>query len=82
MSAVTQVEIGGDCQSTSGTEPSHMHTRDDLDCTRGYEGWLMSEAKKRNQNIKTWGLSWGVYIDLRVTCNGNAKDLNGIFSPF
>ena len=32
---VCKVEIGGDTQSTDGTEPSHMHTRDDLNCTRG-----------------------------------------------
>ncbi len=61
---MAQVEIGGDCQSTSGTEPSHMHSRDDLGCDRGYEGWLMSEAKKRNPEIKTWGLSWGEFIAL------------------
>jgi len=42
------VEIGGDCQSTDGTEPSHMHDRDDLSCTRGYEWWLMAQAKARN----------------------------------
>ena len=34
---ICKVEIGGDTQSTDGTEPSHMHTRDDLNCTRGYE---------------------------------------------
>jgi hypothetical protein len=55
-----KVEIGGDCQSTDGTEPSHMHTRDDLSCTRGYEFWLLNEAKQRNPNIKTYALSWGV----------------------
>ena len=42
------MEIGGDCQSTDGTEPSHMHDRDDLSCTRGYEWWLMAQAKARN----------------------------------
>ena len=42
---VCKVEIGGDTQSTDGTEPSHMHSRDDLNCTRGYEFWLMKEAK-------------------------------------
>eukprot|EP00041_Stephanoeca_diplocostata_P026891 m.733057 g.733057 ORF g.733057 m.733057 type:complete len:1032 (+) comp23069_c0_seq3:161-3256(+) len=57
---VLKVEIGGDIQSTSGTEQSHMHSRDDLSCTRGYEGWLLKEAKLRNPGIKTWGLSWGV----------------------
>ena len=30
-----QVEIGGDGQSTDGTEASHMHYRDDLNCDRG-----------------------------------------------
>jgi len=56
---VCKVEIGGDTQSTDGTEPSHMHTRDDLNCTRGYEFWLMKEALKRNPKVKTYGLPWG-----------------------
>jgi galactosylceramidase len=57
---IIKVEIGGDCQSTSGTEASHMHSRHDLGCGRGYEGWLLAEARKRNPKILTWGLSWGV----------------------
>lgn len=57
--AVLKVEIGGDAQSTDGTEPSHMHTRDDLSCTRGYELWLLQQAKARNPAIRTYGLSWG-----------------------
>lgn len=57
---IIKVEIGGDCQSTSGTEASHMHSRDDMGCGRGYEGWLLKEARKRNPSIRTWGLSWGV----------------------
>ena len=31
-----------------GTESSHMHTADDLNFHRGYEWWLMTEAKKVN----------------------------------
>jgi galactosylceramidase len=31
------VEIGGDSQSTDGTESSHMHSPDDLDLKRGCE---------------------------------------------
>ena len=58
--SILKVEIGGDAQSTDGTEPSHMHTRDDLSCTRGYELWLIQQAKARNPSIKTYGLSWGV----------------------
>ena len=49
---ILKVEIGGDSQSTDGTESSHMHDADDLDYTRGYEWWLMGEAKKRNPDIK------------------------------
>jgi hypothetical protein len=55
-----KVEIGGDAQSTEGTEMSHEHFRGDLNCSRGYEFWLLVEAKKRNPAIKTYGLSWGV----------------------
>ncbi len=56
---VCKVEIGGDTQSTDGTEASHMHTREDLNCTRGYEFFLMKEAKSRNPNVVTYGLPWG-----------------------
>jgi galactosylceramidase len=53
-----KVEIGGDAQSTDGTESSHMHSAADLNYERGYEWWLMTEAKKRNPNIKLYGLAW------------------------
>ncbi|MET8144269.1 ricin-type beta-trefoil lectin domain protein [Sphaerisporangium sp. NPDC005288] len=56
---ILKVEIGGDTNSTSGAEPSHRHTSADLDCGRGYEWWLMEQAKARNPNIKLAGLSWG-----------------------
>ena len=56
---ILKVEIGGDTNSTSGAEPSHKHTAADLDCNRGYEWWLMEQAKARNPNIKLVGLSWG-----------------------
>lgn len=54
-----KVEIGGDTNSTDGSEPSHMHTRSDLNFQRGYEWWLMKEAKKRNPNIILDSLAWG-----------------------
>lgn len=57
---ILKVEIGGDSQSTDGSEPSHAHTRDDLSCGRGYESWLIAEAKARNPDIVTYGLSWAV----------------------
>lgn len=60
-----KVEIGGDINSTTGTEPSHARTRDELMhprkgfYQRGYEYWLMSEAKKRNIDMIFDCLQWG-----------------------
>ena len=56
---ILKVEIGGDVQSTDGTEASHMHSADDENYARGYEWKLMVEAKRRNPNIILYGLSWG-----------------------
>jgi galactosylceramidase len=52
------VEIPGDGNSTQGSMPSHMHTRDDLDYTRGYTWWVMREAKKRNPALTLDGTAW------------------------
>lgn len=56
---ILKIEIGGDVQSTWGTEPSHMHYRGDENYERGYEWWLIKEAKKRNPNITVSALAWG-----------------------
>src|SRR5256886_9613611 len=56
---ILKVEIGGDTNSTDGAEPSHMHSATDLNCDRGYEWWLMAQAKARNPGIKLAALSWG-----------------------
>src|ERR1700722_14692358 len=53
-----KVEIGADGQSTDGSEPSHMRTPKDHDSTRGYEWWLMAEARKRNPRIILEALPW------------------------
>lgn len=61
-----KIEIGGDVNSTSGTEPSHARIREELlnpreaFYNRGYEWWLMKEAKKRNRSICLDCLEWGV----------------------
>jgi hypothetical protein len=54
-----KVEIGGDTNSTWGSEPSHMHSREDQNYNRGYEWWLMQEARKRNPKIFIELLPWG-----------------------
>ena len=54
-----KVEIGGDINSTDGTEPSHERTRGDFNFTRGYEWWLMQQARARNPGIVLDCLAWG-----------------------
>lgn len=56
---ILKVEIGGDTNSTNGAEASHMRSRTDQNYNRGYEWWLMAQAKARNPNIKFYGLEWG-----------------------
>jgi galactosylceramidase len=61
--AMCKVEIGGDTQSTDGTEASYKHYREEepqCGTGRGYEMWLLTEAYKRNPKIATYILSWGV----------------------
>ena len=52
------VEIPGDGNSTQGSEPSHMHSRNDINYFRGYEWWVMSEARKRNPSITLDANAW------------------------
>ncbi len=60
-----KVEIGGDVDSTDGTEPSIARSREEFlhpkpeYFQRGYEWWLMKEAKKRNPRIVFDILQWG-----------------------
>jgi len=55
-----KVEIGSGENSTCGSEPSHIITREEIDhpIARGYEFWLMSEARKRNKDIILDCLPW------------------------
>lgn len=56
---ILKVEIGGDTNSTDGSEASHEHTRGAVNCDTGYEWWLMEQAKARDPGIKLYGLAWG-----------------------
>jgi O-glycosyl hydrolase len=53
-----KLEIGGDANSTDGSEPSHEHVRGDINCNVGYEFWLGEQAVARNPNIKLVALPW------------------------
>jgi hypothetical protein len=54
-----KVEIGGDMNSTDGSEPSSEPVKGKEDYKRGYEWWLMQQAKARNPGITLGALSWG-----------------------
>ena len=56
---ILKVEIGGDTNSTDGSESSIEHTAGSVNCNNGYEWWLMEQAKALNPNIKFYGLAWG-----------------------
>ena len=56
---ILKVEVGGDTNSTDGSESSYMHTANSQNFTTGYEWWLMQQAKARNPSIKLYGLAWG-----------------------
>jgi hypothetical protein len=57
---VLKLEIGGDMNSTLGSESSHQHNASDTpNVNNGYETWLGQEALKRNPNIIIWGSEWG-----------------------
>ena len=79
------VEIPGDGNSTQGSMPSHMHTRDDLDYTRGYTWWVMREAKKRNPALTLDGTAWSGpgWLGDKVKGNTQAgrKPSGEFFSP-
>ena len=54
-----KVEIGGDINSTDGTEPSHERVKGETNFSRGWEWWLIQEAKARNPNLILDALPWG-----------------------
>ena len=62
-SHMLKLEIGGDAQSSDGTEAAFKHYREEpAQCgvNRGYETWMLGEALARNPNITSYFLSWGV----------------------
>jgi len=74
---ILKVEMGGDTDSTEGAEPSHMHGGPaDANYNRGYEWWLMKEAKARKPSLKLYGLPWGWpgWLDPKANATVQAKN--------
>jgi O-glycosyl hydrolase len=55
---MVKLEVGGDANSTDGSEASVEHARGVINCNAGYEFWLAQQAKARNPGIKLAALSW------------------------
>ena len=53
-----KVEIGSDGNSTEGAEATHARTPQERNFERGYEWWIMQEAKRRNPAIQLIALAW------------------------
>jgi len=53
-----KLEIGGDANSSDGSEPSVEHAFRQIDCQSGYEWWLAEQAHARDPRIKLYGLQW------------------------
>jgi galactosylceramidase len=56
---ILKVEVGSEADSTEGAESCHMRTPTDYNVSRGYEWWMMKEAKARNPDILIYALAWG-----------------------
>lgn len=56
---VLKLEVGGDGQSTTNTESSHMHTEfDPPSFNRGWINWVLQQAISRNPALRVGGLAW------------------------
>jgi len=58
-----KTEIGGDGNTTCGSEPSFARTREEMEkphYNRGFEYWLMREAANRNSAIELDALEWSM----------------------
>lgn len=55
---ILKLEIGGDANSTDGSEASIEHSSGQINCNSGYEWWIAEQALQRNPSIKIYGLQW------------------------
>ena len=60
-----------------------MHSRRDLSCARGFEWWLLREARRRNPRILTYGLLWGMpgWVDNQTARDPQGFDWRHDFGP-
>jgi hypothetical protein len=54
-----KLEIGGDGNSSDGSEPSVEHTAGHINCGAGYEFAIARQAVALNPGLRLYGLQWG-----------------------
>ncbi|MEY9907269.1 hypothetical protein ABIA35_003498 [Catenulispora sp. MAP12-49] len=74
-----KIEVGGDTNSSDGSQPSHEHTRGVVDCHQGNEWWLAQQAKTRNPDLKLAALSEGAPGWIGVDDPNNPNPGHGYF---
>jgi Glycosyl hydrolase family 59 len=55
---ILKLEIGGDANSSDGSEPSVEHARGHVSCQAGYEFTIARQAVARNPDLILYGLQW------------------------
>jgi hypothetical protein len=55
---ILKLEIGGDANSSDGSEPSIEHTAGQVNCRAGYEFSIARRALALNPRIRLYGLQW------------------------
>lgn len=53
-------EIGGDINSSSGTEPCHQRSEAETPTARGVNFWIAAQAKNRNSGMQFEANRWGI----------------------
>jgi hypothetical protein len=81
---ILKVEIGGDGQSTMGSEPSHQHYLGETPVARGTQLWLAAQAKAKNPELLLYACPWSWPGFLRVnptdtTPFGDPSNVNVVY---
>jgi hypothetical protein len=79
---VLKLEIGGDANSSDGSEPSIEHTAGHVNCHAGYEFSIAAQAIRLNPRIRLYGLQWAAPALVRAGTDQRftARDISYLLS--
>ena len=75
---ILKLEIGGDADSSDGSEPSVEHGQGHVNCGAGYEFSIAQQALARNPNLLLYGLQWAgpAWIRSGATTKYTSNDIS------